>query len=132
MPPALARRERLGAQVFKGLQPAAEDGPRRLVALQENPANFARSLVEVEVNREFFIFPLSDELALRRRIAGCGFSGRLVLSLVFGRTCFLGVFNLGVFAEVPWSRRPWSPTVPAPRRSKGRCGWFGEAEVSAP
>src|SRR5258708_789302 len=64
---SIGRGEGVGPRIRKGRQPAAKKRANGFVALHVNPPNFARAIVEVEIDRERVIFRLSYELAGRAR-----------------------------------------------------------------
>src|SRR5262245_21849829 len=73
------------AEVFEWGEPGAEYGSARLIALQVNAANFAGTIVEVEVSSKFgmvrsqFIFSARTLAALQFRFGSGRSCGRLLL-----------------------------------------------------
>ena len=82
---------RVGAEVEKRLEPAAEDGPGGGVALGVDAADLAAAVVQVEVGREVLVRRLDGD----RPLLGPGVGGALLLLGGFGLRP-LGVVALDV------------------------------------
>src|SRR5205823_665620 len=63
----IGRRQRGRAQIRKRLQPLAEIGPRRLVALHIYTAYFAGAVVEVEIHRQILVLGTLGQYSCRTR-----------------------------------------------------------------